>query len=159
MTKHATNLLLFIFGVLAGVAIAGASAQSVWLSPGAVSWHQDRTAGYNERNAGLGVEWQSATTEHRLSAGYYRNSIHGTSRYATYAWVPLRTEIGAVKLGLGVTAGIVDGYQANGGRIIPAVLPVATIDIWRIGINITAWPSISSKHSAGVAAQVRLAVW
>lgn len=134
-------------------------AQSVWLSPGAVSWHADRAAGYNERNVGGGVEWRSESGEIRAAAGQYRNSIRQDTRYATVGWFPLQTEFGPVRIAAGGAIGIADGYRVNNGRAFPVALPALSVDVWRIGINVTAWPRLEKGESAGVAVQLVFRVW
>lgn len=153
------SALLLLLGIFIGAAIAGARAQSLWLTPGAVSWHADRSAGYNERNHGIGAEWQSESAEHRVSAGTYRNSIHRDTRYALYSWAPVQTTLGPAKLAAGVAIGIADGYQVNHGRAFPVALPALSVEIWRIGINLTAWPKVEKDASAGVAVQFRVKVF
>lgn len=145
---------------LALVQVSIASDQSsVWLSPGAVSWHADRGANYNERNRGIGVEWQSATREHRIAAGTYRNSIRRDTRYAMYSWMPFATELGPVRLSAGVGLGLADGYKVNEGRFFPVALPIVSIDYGPLGINLSAWPKLEKQESAGVAIQLRVRVW
>lgn len=134
-------------------------AQSVWLSPGAVSWHADRAAGYNERNSGPGLEWRSESGEIRAAAGQYRNSIRQDTRYATVGWFPLRTDLGPVRIAAGGAIGIADGYRVNQGRAFPVALPALSVEVWRIGLNVTAWPRLEKGESAGVAVQLLIRIW
>lgn len=133
-----------------------AQAQEVWVSPGAVSWHADRGQ-YNERNAGMAVEARSGV--HSVSAGYYKNSIRQTSRFALYAWQPFQYEVGPIRASIGVAAGLLDGYRINQGRPFPVAMPAVTLDWGRIGVNLTAWPALSKEESAGVGVQFKLKVW
>ena len=142
--------------VAAFVSAAALSAEqsnppSNWLHLGAISYHFNRAADYNEINHGLGIEHQF-NARHSLSAGAYRNSERRTTVYALYGYTPL--QIGIVKLGL--LAGLANGYSANNGNVFPVALPVAMIERGRFGFNFTVIPSIREKVDGGVAMQFKL---
>lgn len=155
MKRAILALLMFLLALLAKTCFA----QSLWLSPGAVSWHADRSAGYNERNSGPGIEWRSESGGIRAAAGQYRNSIRQDTRYATIGWFPLQTELGPVRIAAGGAIGIADGYRVNHGRAFPVALPALSVEGWRIGLNVTAWPRLEKGESAGVAVQLLIRVW
>lgn len=122
----------------------------LWVTPGGISWHQDRSRGYNERNAGLGVEWHYRP-DVRLSAGGYCNSYGKTSWYAHAAWLPL--QVGQFRAG--VMAGTVSGYPAHDGRFTPVAALMATWEWQRIGVNLIGVPRVGD-YDAFVALQVKV---
>ena len=122
-----------------------------WLHLGAVSYHFNRAANYNEINPGLGIEHQF-NARHSLSAGAYRNSERRNTIYALYGYTPL--QIGPVKFG--VLAGLANGYSANNGNVFPVVLPIAMIERGRFGVNFTVIPSIREKVQGGLALQFKI---
>lgn len=142
--------------VAAFVSAAAFSAEpadppSNWLHLGAVSYHVNRAANYNEINPGLGIEHQF-NARHSLSAGAYYNSERRTTVYALYGYTPLR--IGPVKIG--VLAGLANGYSGHDGKFFPVALPVAMIERGRFGVNFTIIPSIREKVDGGLAVQFKI---
>ena len=144
--------------VLSFVSAAALSAEqsnspSNWLHLGAVSYHFNRAANYNEINPGLGIEHQF-NARHSLSAGVYRNSERRSTVYALYGYTPL--QIGPVKIG--VLAGLANGYSAHQGRAFPVALPIAMIERGRFGVNFTVIPSIREKVQGGIALQLKIKI-
>lgn len=128
-----------------------AVAAETWVTVGIASYHFDRSAGYNERNIGVGIE-HDFNSDHAVSAGAYRNSINRVSRYALYRWTPIH--VGHVRIG--VLAGAVDGYHRNGGGIAPAFAPTLTLDTRPIGISLIVIPGVSNDVSTAVGLQAKL---
>jgi hypothetical protein len=71
------------------------------------SYHFDRSAGYNENNAGLGLKWRKHGTRLFITVGAFRNSLDHTSSYSGVGgdW----RIAGPVKVR--VTTGVVTGYE------------------------------------------------
>ncbi len=143
-------LLVSLFALLATIP-ATAMAGDTWLAIGVASYHADRSAGYNERNFGLGIE-HDFTSAHAMSVGAYRNSIDRRSNYALYRWTPLA--IGRARIG--VLAGVVDGYRRNGGRLAPALAPTITLDTHPVGISLILIPAGTKDVSAAIGLQVKI---
>lgn len=153
-------LCAFLLGVILFIGFAAiilaisesacADESSTWLQLGAASYHFDRDQHYNEINAGLGIEHQF-NARHSLAAGFYRNSERNTSYYAVYGYTPI--ELGPVKLG--ALAGAANGYSAHDGKWFPVILPVATAQIGRAGVNVTVIPPITEKIDGGIAVQFK----
>ncbi len=120
-----------------------ARAGDTWVACSVRSYHFDRSKDYNERNWGCGLEYGVAR-DTRLIAGAYKNSLYRESAYAGALWTPLR--LGPARIG--AIGGIVDGYNANGGRFFPIVAPALTIEGYAAGINILASPRY--RDSPGV---------
>lgn len=129
-------------------------SQSWYLSPGAVSYHSDREAGYNERNYGLGVTYVKDTTN-AYAAGFYENSIRNNSYYAAWRYTPVDLSFAR----FGAMLGVVSGYKALDGNPIPFILPAAVTNWGPVEFLFTAWPSLGSNTGGGVAMQFSLKVW
>lgn len=131
-----------------------AMAADTWLTVGIASYHVDRSAGYNERNIGLGVEYDF-TPDHAVSVGAYRNSINRVSRYALYRWTPI--QLGYVRIGM--LAGVVDGYHRNGGGLAPAFAPTLTLDTRPVGVSLIVIPGVSKDVSTAIGLQAKIRFW
>ncbi|CAN5459186.1 hypothetical protein BH11CYA1_BH11CYA1_00440 [soil metagenome] len=125
------------------------SKHDTWLQVGALSYHSNRDGNYNEKNYGIGL-LRRLDDESAFAVGYYKNSIHRDTFYATYHYTPY--EIGPVKLGLQV--GLVTGYKALGGGPVPLLLPLATIEGKRTAVDLTCIPAFGGASSV-CAAQFR----
>lgn len=135
----------------------------LWLTSGFLSRHvgSGNTGRYNEKNGGLGVEF-ALDADWRLAAGSYRNSVREHSRYAQAVWTPAwtRAQAGEWKFGLGAALGVVDGYPAmRHGGFFPTVLPVASVEWRRVGVNLTYIPSLAGNVTGAFALQLKLAVF
>ncbi|WP_295641089.1 hypothetical protein [uncultured Methylibium sp.] len=137
--------------------------QHLWLTTGFVSRHvgSGNTGRYNEKNGGLGIE-VALDEDWRLAAGAYRNSMRQHSRYAQAVWSPefTRARRGDWKFSLGAALGVVDGYPAmRHGGFFPTVLPVASVEWRRVGVNLTYIPSLAGNVTGAFALQLKLAVF
>lgn len=147
-------------------ALAGtpeAQGQQLWLTSGFLSRHvgSGNTGRYNEKNGGLGFEL-AFSDDWRLAAGAYRNSVRRHSRYAQAVWSPELTRLrhGDWKFSLGAALGVVDGYPAmRHGGFFPTVLPVASVEWRRIGVNLTYIPSLAGNVTGAFALQLKLAAF
>lgn len=130
----------------------------VWVNPGIYSLHFDRGKDLREDNIGLGVELVMAP-EHSVSAGTFINSNRARSRYAAYAWRPLRWELGSVDVALGVVAGAFDGYpnyRDSGWFVAP--LPLLAVEGRRLGVNLSVIPTIRDRLDGAIAVQLKLRI-
>lgn len=172
MASRSLSRSLAAFGAAATLLLAPALAradapepdgQRLWLTTGFVSHHVGGGSPhrYNERNGGLGIEY-TLGPDWQLAAGAYKNSVREHSRYAQAVWTPelTRTRLGDCKLGLGAALGVVDGYPAmRRGGFFPTVLPVASIEWKRVGVNLTYIPSLAGNVTGAFAVQLKLAVF
>lgn len=141
-----------IVGVLAAF-LASTSFAQVWISPGGVSYHVNRSAGFNEVNHGIAATWKQSEAL-AYSAGSYANSLHLRSYYALARYTP--AQIGYVRLG--AIGGMVTGYDANGGGPIPIILPAMAATFGPVEATVIAWPSVYGS-GAGVALNLAFKVW
>lgn len=142
-----------VIAALLLVAAHEARADGWYLSPGGVSYHADRQAGYNERNHGLSITYREDASL-AYSAGWFGNSLHRRAYFGAARWTP----VSAWGVRFGALAGVVTGYEAASGGPIPVVLPAMAADIGPIDVTVIGWPSMMGS-GAGIAAQFSLRVW
>jgi len=119
---------------------------AVWVNVGGFSSHFSREKGYNENNAGFGIEYRLNLDVSLMAGGYY-NSVRQNTSYAAVSWQPWR--LGDWKLGAAI--GVMDGYPAmeRGGTFF-AALPMATWEGTRFGINLGLIPTMANIDGAVV---------
>lgn len=142
-----------VIAALLLVAAHEARADGWYLSPGGVSYHQDRKAGYNEVNHGFSALVKS-DDELAFASGFFGNSLHRRAYFAAARWTPY--QVGFLRAG--ALAGAVTGYEANGGGPIPVLLPAVAAGWGPIDITVVGWPSMMGS-GAGIAAQFAVRVW
>jgi hypothetical protein len=136
----------------------GLSSSKYWISTGFLSYHTNRKAGYNEKNTGVGFEYQ-LNEESGLALGHYRNSVRRQTTYVQYVYTPFR--IGNVRIGGAV--GLVNGYPLlRDGKFAPALLPVVstTFKVFdrNVGFNTVYIPSIVPNVDGALAFQFKFAL-
>jgi hypothetical protein len=127
----------------------------LWINPGMYSYHFQKDKGLNNSNFGFGAEYRYSTVS-SITAGFFRNSVRRTSHYVGWYWQPLA--VGKVRLGAGV--GGIDGYPGihNGGWF-PAVIPTASIEFSRVGMNLIFIPSYKDQLYGALSMQVKIRVY
>ena len=151
---------------LAALAVAGAcspktSAQEykreLWVNPGFISYHFDRSKHYRDFNYGLGAEYTLAPN-HALIAGIFKNSESETSKYAGYEWRPLHWQPSGVNVSAGLVAALMDGYPSmNNKGLFIAAFPTLSVEGKSFGANFILIPNL--KHGGAVAVQFKLKAW
>ena len=140
--------LLLLCALLLACSLA--RAEGLWLSATTVSYHADREAGFNERNLGVGVEYELAS-DWRAIGGTFRNSVFRRSNYVGLHWAPLR--FGNWRLG--AIGGLVSGYPGYNYGWGPLAAPVLSWESGRFGANLIALPKIE-EIAAVIALQVKI---
>jgi len=142
-----------------------ARAGTLWIASGFLSHHtshrREPRRGWNETNTGLGLEYD-VDERWRLAAGLYENSVYRTSRYMQAVWTPEAShwQHGSTRITLGAAVGLVDGYpRMNHGGWVPTLLPVASVEAGRIGLNLSYIPSLVGQASGAVAIQAKLLLY
>lgn len=115
---------------------------NVWINFGGVSYHFDRDRGFNEKNFGIGLEYEF-NKDWSLAVGQYKNSIDRTSHYAAVAYTPFH----AGNFSFGAAAGTVDGYYFRNGGFIPMAMPMATYETKHFGVNALYVPKMKDISS------------
>jgi hypothetical protein len=131
--------------------IEAAPAHEFWLDSGFATCHFDRDKDLNGANGGLGGEYR-LRGDLAVTAGRFHNSDRQYSNYAGAIWQPFA--IGPVRLGA-VIAGF-NGYpHMRDGGWFPALIPVATIEYKRVGVNFGFVPSYKDRLYGGLSVQLK----
>ena len=132
-----------------------APARQVWIDSGFVTYHFNRDKDLNGANGGLGVEYKFRG-DLAATAGRFYNSDRAYSNYAGVIWQPYA--IGPVRLGA-VIAGF-NGYpHMRDGGWFPALIPAATFEYKRVGVNVGFVPSYKDRLYGGISVQLKLKVF
>ncbi|HKB60562.1 MAG TPA: hypothetical protein VKC56_11015 [Gallionellaceae bacterium] len=124
---------------------------ALWINPGFYAYHFQRDRHLNNRASGFGAEYQYSRTV-AFTAGGYHNSNWGYSNYLGGYWRPLR--LGPLRLG--AVFGSVNGYPGTRhGGWFPAVLPTASVEYGRIGLNVFYIPSYQNSINGSITFQLK----
>ncbi len=161
---HARFIASALAALAAGAALANEAdptSGSVWVTTGFVSKHTSQqhapAQGWNENNVGIGIEYVFGSNW-LIEGGAYRNSVYKTSHYAQAVWSPdlVTWSSGDWTFRLGTAVGVVDGYpRMGGGGYFPTLLPVASAQWRRVGVNLTYVPSTAGNVAGAVALQAK----
>lgn len=135
-------------------AAGAAELNEVWVNPGFATAHFDSKKNLSGNNYGLGAEYRWSP-QMSATAGRFRNSDRDMSNYLGVYYQPWT--VGAFKLGAVVAA--FDGYpNMRKGGWFPALIPVATIEGERLGLNIGFIPTYKDRLYGGISFQLKLKV-
>jgi hypothetical protein len=138
---------------------ASESKTEVWLGPGFFSYHFDRDVDLREDNWGIGAEVKLEPA-HVLMAGKFINSENEHSRYLGYQWRPLHWQLRSTEIRAGVAIAALDGYpRVRDGGWYVAPLPILSMEGRRLGLNLSAVPTIEDRLYGAVIVQFKLRVW
>jgi hypothetical protein len=155
-------LLRLLCFLLAGSSSAHAEdvqpSLQVWLNPGFLSLHFDRSKDLRGDNWGIGAE-VVFTPDHTVMAGNFVNSNDERSNYASYQWRPLHWRPADIAVSAGIGLGVVDGYPYHNGGWFATLFPLLAVEGRRIGANLTVVPTIKNKVNGAVVLQIKLRVW
>ena len=164
LTGAALGLALLAAGPAAWADDVPASAPApapfksrLWVESGFWSHHTEprKVGSYRENNYGLGLEWQFAESW-QLNAGHYRNSVNRPSNYLQVGWTPLSwSPMEDLTFTAGASVGVVNGYPKIHEGYFPTLIPMASVEWRRIGVNLVYIPSVGRIHGA-YAAQLKL---
>ena len=151
--------LLLALAVLCPLAYAGdavtpveqAPAHELWVGSGFLTYHFDRDKDLNGKNTGVGVEYRFRG-DLAATAGRFYDSDRSYSNYAGAIWEPFA--IGPVRLG--AVFAMFDGYpRMRDGGWFPAVIPMATLEYQRVGVNVGFVPSYKDRLYGGLSVQLK----
>ncbi|MES3024699.1 MAG: hypothetical protein V4857_24275 [Pseudomonadota bacterium] len=135
--------------------IEHAPASEVWLDTGFATYHVNHDKGLNGRNPGAGLEYRFSSTM-SATAGRFLNSDYGHTTYAGVIYQPY--QIGPVRLGAVFAA--LNGYpKMRDGGWFPALIPTATIEYKRVGVNLAFVPGYKDRLHTGLSVQLKFRVW
>lgn len=148
------RLLALVLLLAAGLARADFDAQRLWLNPGFYSAHFDTDKGLRNANPGLGIEYRLDDTW-SATAGRFINSDDRHSSYIGAYYQPW-TFAGAR---LGVVGGAFNGYpKAFNGGWFPAIIPVASWEGQRFGLNVALVPPLKDRLYGAVSFQLKFRI-
>jgi hypothetical protein len=155
------NLRKFCAFALTLLACSSASAQEserlnqVWIDSGFATYHFQKELDLNGRNPGIGVEYRFSESS-ALTAGRFFNSDRQHSLYAGMYYQPWTVK--GVKLG--AVVGGFNGYpkMRDGGWFL-ALVPVATFEYQRVGVNVAFVPTYKERLHGGISIQLKFKVW
>ena len=151
--------LLLALAVLSPLACAGDTftpvepvpAHEFWLDSGFATYHFDRDKNLNGNNTGIGAEYRFRG-DLAATAGRFYNSDRAYSNYAGAIWQPFA--LGPVRLG--AVFAMFDGYpRMRDGGWFPALIPVATLEYQRVGVNVGFVPSYKDRLYGGLSVQLK----
>ena len=127
----------------------------VWLNAGFYSRHFQRDKNLNDSNPGFGVEYRFSSVA-SATAGRFYNSDREYSNYVGIYYQPFA--IGDVRLG--AVVGGFNGYpKMRDGGWFPAIIPVASYEYKRVGLNFAIIPSYKDRLYGAFTFQLKLKVW
>jgi len=134
------------------LAWADFDSSRLWVNAGFYSAHFDTDKGLRNANPGIGAEYK-LEDNWSLTAGRFINSDSAHSSYAGAYYQPWT--VSGIKLG--VVGGVFNGYpKAFNGGWFPAVLPVATWEGERIGLNVALVPPLKDRLYGAVSFQLKV---
>lgn len=147
--KHLLALALLL---LATLARADFETNRLWLNAGFYSAHFDTGKGLRNANPGLGFEYK-LDDAWSATAGRFINSNDAHSSYVGAYYQPWT--VSGIKLG--VVGGAFNGYpKAFNGGWFPAVIPVATWEGERFGLNMALVPPLKDRLYGAVSFQLKV---
>lgn len=132
-----------------------ARRSEVWLDTGFATYHFQSDKNLNGRNPGIGLEYRYSD-ESALTAGRFYNSDRQHSNYAGVYYQPWN--VGPVRLG--AVVGGFNGYpkMREGGWFL-AIIPAATFEYKRVGVNVAVVPTYKNRLHGGISMQLKFKLW
>ena len=144
-------LLALVLLLSATLARADFDTNRLWVNAGFYSAHFDTDKGLRNANPGLGVEYR-IDERWSATAGRFINSDNAHSNYVGAYYQPWT--LASAKLG--VVAGAFNGYpKAFNGGWFPAVIPVATWEGERFGLNVALVPPLKDRLYGALSFQIK----
>ena len=144
-------LLALALLLSATLARADFDTSRLWVNAGFYSAHFDTDKGLRNANPGLGVEYK-IDERWSATAGRFINSDNAHSSYVGAYYQPWTVS----GIQLGVVGGAFNGYpKAFNGGWFPAVIPVATWEGERIGLNVALVPPLKDRLYGAVSFQLK----
>lgn len=145
-------LLALALALSADMARADFDTSRLWVNAGFYSAHWDTDKGLRNANPGLGVEYKLDSTW-SATAGRFINSNNAHSSYVGAYYQPWT--VAGIKLG--VVAGAFNGYpKAFNGGWFPAVIPVASWEGERFGLNLALVPPLKDRLYGALSFQFKV---
>lgn len=132
-----------------------ARRSELWLDTGFATYHFQSDQHLNGRNPGEGLEYRFSENA-ALTAGRFYNSDRRHSNYAGMYYQPWA--VGPVRLG--AVVGGFNGYpkMREGGWFL-ALIPAATFEYKRVGVNVAVIPTYKNRLHGGISMQLKFKLW
>jgi hypothetical protein len=144
-------LLALVLLLSAGLAQAEFDTSRLWVNAGFYSAHFDTGKSLRNANPGLGAEYK-LNQRWSATAGSFINSDNAHSSYLGAYYQPWT--LAGVKLG--VVGGAFNGYpKAFNGGWFPALIPVASWEGQRIGLNLALVPPLQDRLYGALSFQLK----
>lgn len=151
MKKTAIALALLLCAQAHAQAQESKKRSELWLATGFATYHFQSDKDLNGRNPGVGIEYRFSD-EAAVTAGRFYNSDREHSRYAGVYYQPWTYR--GVKLG--AVLGAFDGYpNMRDGGWFPALIPAATYEYKRVGVNLAVIPTYKNRLHGGISLQLK----
>lgn len=137
-------VLVFLACACCGAPSAKAAEGDVYAIGTIRSLHENREHGYNEKNLGVGLQY-NASQDWRLVVGEYKNSFSHKSTYFGVAWLPFHRN----NFNAGFLIGGVNGYVNPLSKYSFIAIPEVTWESGRFLVNMVFVPPV---QKAGVIA-------
>lgn len=123
----------------------------LWLATGFATYHFQSDKDLNGQNPGVGIEYRFSDVA-AVTAGRFYNSDREHSKYVGVYYQPWT--VGGVKLG--AVVGAFDGYpHMRDGGWFPALIPAATYEYKRVGVNLAVIPTYKNRLHGGISLQLK----
>lgn len=129
----------------------GGKRSELWLDAGFATYHFQSDKNLNGQNPGVGIEYRFSDVA-AVTAGRFYNSDRDHSKYAGLYYQPW--SYAGVKLG--AVVGAFDGYpNMRDGGWFPALIPAATYEYKRVGVNLAVIPTYKNRLHGGISLQLK----
>lgn len=123
----------------------------LWLATGFATHHFQSDKDLNGQNPGGGIEYRFSDVA-AVTAGHFYNSDRDRSKYVGVYYQPWTYR--GVKLG--AVIGAFDGYpNMRDGGWFPALIPAATYEYKRVGVNLAVIPTYKNRLHGGISLQLK----
>lgn len=128
-----------------------AHADPLYIQLGGWSHHFDRNKKHNERHDLMGLEVELTEVDSvvfGVAASTFKNSQAVTSNYFAGVAKACKEYSRNARGCAGITGGFINGYKSeNQGGYFPAIVPYASIEYRRAGIDLTCLPKLYNRSS------------
>lgn len=153
--KKCAALALALLAISPAFAQEAEKRHEVWIDTGFLTHHFQSDLDLNGTNPGLGAEFRFSDSM-ALTAGRFYNSDRQHSNYAGMYYQPWT--VAGIKLG--AVVGGFNGYpKMHDGGWFVALIPAATFEYQRVGINIAVVPTYKDRLHGGISMQLKFKLW
>ncbi|NML60063.1 hypothetical protein HHL21_02975 [Massilia sp. RP-1-19] len=151
MKKTAIALALLLCAQAQAQEQDSGKRSELWLATGFATYHFQSDKDLNGQNPGVGIEYRFSDVA-AVTAGRFYNSDRDHSKYVGVYYQPWSYR--GVKMG--AVVGAFDGYpNMRDGGWFPALIPTATYEYKRVGVNLAVIPTYKNRLHGGISLQLK----